>query len=169
LSTNYDIDSPSETSDRTTGKGLAIALGAAMGGVVLCGGLGFFALTGFFLVSLRAQRSFDEAVKAIGEGPGARAQARAFLEDLGAGRAEAALGKTTEDFRQHWNVETLRQMADLTPGLKDHNVTNFAEELNDQGRMILQGFVTGPNGRAEFRLQLVREDGDWKIDRIHFP
>jgi hypothetical protein len=170
VSTYYDIDSPPDAAGGKPGKVLIILLGVAAGLVVLCGGFGFFALIGTYLVGVNAQRSFAEAqVEMLGEGPGARAQARAFLDDLGSGRTEAAFGKTTKDFQQHWDLETLRRMADLTPALQGHTGTSFHEELGAEGRTIFQGFVTGPNGRAEFRLELVREDGNWKIDRIHFP
>jgi hypothetical protein len=169
MSASYDIDSPPDAADLKTGKVLAIVLGVVAGVVVFCGGLGFLALTSTYLLGRYAQGKFADVQREMMQGPGARAQARAFLDDLGAGRTEAAFGKTTKDFQQHWDVETLRRMADVTPALKGHTAATFEEELTDQGRSIFQGFVTGPNGRAEFRLELVREDGNWKIDRIHFP
>jgi hypothetical protein len=169
MSANYDIDDLPNAAERKKNKVIAILIAVVAGAIVFFGGSGFFLAVGVYLISVNASTRFQQVAEGFGRDAGPRAKARAFLSDLGAGRIQNAHGSASKDFRQHWDLDSLQRMADVTPALQGSTLTEFRQEFTDQGRKILQGFVTGPNGKAEFRLELIEEDGEWKVDRMHFP
>jgi hypothetical protein len=169
MSANYDIDALPSAAERKRNKVITIVIAVVAGAVVFFGGIGFFLAVGVYLFSVNASARFKQVAEGFGRDAGPRDKARAFLNDIGAGRIQNAHGSATKDFRQHWDLDSLQRMADVTPALQGSTFTDFQQEFTDQGRTILQGIVTGPNGKAEFRLELIREDGEWKVDRMHFP
>lgn len=99
--------------------------------------------------------------------------AQGFVEDVRAGRFEAAYGQTSTGFRANTTLQQLKDLVARFPAL-----TNYTS-LTTGGTNIhttpagTQGIVSytavGPQNSVSFRVILVQEQGRWRVHAFHIP
>ncbi len=136
-----------------------------------CGGLFYFTTRTLFKTVDKTMEKVAEEVEKSRLSMEAANAAEAFLSDLSLGQVERAYGNTTRNYQGRQKLGDLRAYVDQHPVLKRH--ANFRQPMmplppvvNDRVtlRMTLDG-----NQAQIITLDMVKEDGLWKVDEVVAP
>jgi hypothetical protein len=105
--------------------------------------------------------------------PALQTSANAFLDDLGAGRVEAAYARTSVGFQANQTLAQFRAMVDQYPALKEHTSrsVNWVHVSQQLGGPIgtVQATVLSAHNSLSFTLTFVQEGEEWKVERFAVP
>jgi predicted component of type VI protein secretion system len=96
---------------------------------------------------------------------GAADAAQAWLGDVREGRMESAAAGLSSDYRSRLSQEELEAHAVRIQASRD---ATFPGRSIDNDRAILTGVLTGSGTPKAIVIRLVREQGAWKVDDVHF-
>src|SRR5262245_26634621 len=102
-----------ESSDKTLLIVLSIIGGVLLLGLVICGGLAFYAVQTFGTIAEKTMKGFEDMVESM-------AAANDFLENIKADRLDAAYQATTERYRQQVNREAFGELVKQHPPLQKY-------------------------------------------------
>ena len=145
--------------------------------------LGGLALTALIIVpmfcccgaGLFAPRSPSAGVGAlpgggVNEEVNAELAAEEFLDDLKAGDFAAAHQKASKDFQNRHGVAGLRALVDKHPILKSFESRNTDTKRKTAGKFTLEASLKdGNDNTTTGTIDMVQEDGSWKVDRFTIP
>jgi hypothetical protein len=144
----------------STTKILLIVFGA-IGGVLLlmvvvCGGLIYWGVN-----------TFGPAFTAVQD------SAEAFVQDIHAGRIQAAYNRTSSKFQAQSTLPQFQAFVAQFPALATYtSLTKTGIHVNStpagtQG--IVSYSAVGPNNSLSFRLTIVEENGQWRVQAMNIP
>jgi flagellar basal body-associated protein FliL len=113
----------------------------------------------------------DEGEGQAGKGKqGANQAAKDFLDDVGAGRLDAAYARTSDDYKENTTREAFGALVAKHAGLKGFTSQNFRAVNVGPEQTTFTAQLAGPNGSVSCTVQLVPDDdGAWKVDRFSVP
>jgi hypothetical protein len=146
-----------------------------VGGVILlvalvCGGIAFLV---FRSVGSAAQK-FGEVIEAEQKKMEEVAQAQRivtdFIEDLAAGRLDAAYADTTDRFQARMTKDQLSALVDKHSLIKKHtSVFANADLPAAAGRANFHVTISGAAGTMNCSVEVVKENERWKVDKFTVP
>jgi hypothetical protein len=96
--------------------------------------------------------------------------AEQFLDDLKAGDFAAANEKTSKDFQDRDGVAGLRALVNKHPILKTFESRNTDTKRKTSGKFTLEASFKDENDKTTTgTIDMVQEDGSWKVDRFTIP
>jgi hypothetical protein len=135
---------------------LAIVGGIGLVMVAACAGCGIWAF-----------KSFTKDI------PPAQASADAFLDDLKAGRIDAAYASTSNGFRAAQTLDQFRDFVKRLDTLKSQTSRSTVSSRLFQGtggkQVTLIMTLHAPNNAMSCTLIMVEENGQWKVERLSVP
>jgi hypothetical protein len=135
---------------------LAVVGGVGLVVVLACAGCGIWA--------------FKSITKDI---PPAQASADAFLDDLKAGRTDAAYGSASSSFKTTQTLEQFREFVNRFDTLKTQITRSTESSRLFQGtggkKVTLKMTLQSPNNAMSCTLIMVEENGQWKVERLSVP
>ena len=165
-------------SGSSSGSNTTLIIVGIVGGVVLvfllvCGGLAYLAIN--------AAKEGMEAIRPMMEGFEEMAQsehiANDFLENIRAGRLDAAYQSTTESFKKRLSRKAFDELVQKHPELKQQDVFPMFDMDQNASKPQTQPF-TGPyryrysaarkDGKEplEFKITVAKENGTLKVDQL---
>lgn len=104
------------------------------------------------------------------EADAARKVADDFLQEIGAGKYDAAFARMSEGYRTGHKAADLRALADANPGLKGFKSQTVKKGEADDETAMFTGSLSGPGGAVSCTIKLVKGDDDaWKVESITVP
>jgi hypothetical protein len=153
-------DSDTLPAPRSGRKTLVIVL-CVLGGVFL---LLLLSCGGFFVWAIW---------NASTEVPAARRSAESFLNELRSGRVDAAYRSTSEEFRRTTTLEQFRQFVSQFPLLTTHTSRTIGEYrvyFGTGGQLAyFKVTVLAPQNALSFTVYLVKEEDEWRVQRLNVP
>ena len=96
--------------------------------------------------------------------------ARAQLDDIRAGRLDAAYDRFSASYRARLSREQFAELVAKHPALKNNADSTFTNRSIENDTARVSGSLTGSGGEKEpVAYGLVKEGGGWKIASIRFP
>jgi hypothetical protein len=164
MSSRYDDDRGSSSSGTST---VLIVLGV-IGGIVLL--LALACGVGMYFVFRAASVAMTGAMQMVADLSDAQFVAQGFVNDLGAGRIDQAYSATSQGYQARQTKDQLKALVDKNPALKNSNATAFiTNQAPGATRMNAQVTATGTAGSVNCTVQLIKEDGQWKVDGFTIP
>jgi hypothetical protein len=150
----------------SSNKTLWIVLAIVGGVVVVCGGLITVAVVAVVLFGRSG--TFHGTAEEID----AEQAAEEFLAEIDASGADAAYDLTSRGFQRRQSRLQFRSFIDRHPGLKGHQSvetdSNFFSSAPN--KITVRGTVVTWNGsQLRVTLQMIKEDGEWKVDDFTIP
>jgi hypothetical protein len=129
---------------------------------------------GFLLAALACGGCIYFGVKAFPEIQAAQQSADLFLNDLGAGRVDQAYQThTTQAFQASQSLAQFRAWVNQYPAVTTQTSRQYSGVRIHSGtggtQAFIQATVLGPNNTLSFTLILVKENDQWKVNRITVP
>ena len=105
--------------------------------------------------------------------PAVQASADAFLDDIVAGRIDAAYARTSTNFRATHNADQFQGLVDQYPALRAHTSRSYAF-LNVSQQLggpvgTVRMTILSSNSSLSFTLVFVQDEDEWKVDRLTVP
>jgi hypothetical protein len=100
---------------------------------------------------------------------GAAEAAKATLREIKQGDLDTAYASLATSYKAEMSREQFADLVASHPGLRDNADSTFWSRSVTNDRGTLSGVLAPTSGRPEkVRIDLVRENGTWKISGIHF-
>jgi hypothetical protein len=163
--------SPAYGNGGSSNKGLWITLGVVGGIFLLCGGIVLAFVLGGFFMARHAAKSIGESIAEGIEEVDGETVAEEFLDEIGAGHLDSAYEElTTRGFRTRQTLQQFRAFVDQHPGLKKPRVVDGNPESSTPIRVTVKATVIPQKGPPiQATVQMVKEDDEWKVDRLTIP
>jgi hypothetical protein len=137
----------------------------------LCLGVAALAVRQAVLFGQRVGHDVNQGLQQAAEALQSIAVLMEFQQDLAAGKPEAAYGLTTDAFQKRQTLEQFKKFVADHPELGGPGVSFAADgegQTNASGTVRLT--TTNAAGRqVSFKLRLVKDKGQWKVDDIAPP
>jgi hypothetical protein len=157
-----------EASRDSSSNVVLIVVGVIVGVLVLV----VLACVGFGFLAFRAVQVAAPAIEAAAaEWTEADTAAQAFLANLAAGQVETAYRSTTPAFQQKQTLQQFQAFVDQHPLLKQHTDVEHEDDDHNPGaaKIAMEYTLTGKGGETKVTIQLVNENGQWKVDGLTVP
>lgn len=92
--------------------------------------------------------------------------AAAFLDEIRAGRVDAAWAGTTAEFKSLLGMEGLRGLAKKQPALREPVEFVGYAPVERNGLALAECTFRSPKRGKSVKVVLAREGGDWKVERL---
>jgi len=168
----------SNQSDNSTKIVLLVVGGVTLCLLILvagCGGIAYFTMIRVARVAENAAQVVAEQADKMADALQAEAAAQAFLMDVSTGQTDRAYGMTTQGYQTRRTLKDFTAYVDQHPGLKNQNFPQPAAPtppaVNDRVtvRLSLNGGVGAANPANVATIDMLRENGQWKVDEFLAP
>jgi hypothetical protein len=150
-----------------------VPIGLAVGGVLLlfalCLGIGALAVRQAVLFGQRIGQDVNRGLQQAAEALQSIAVFVQFRQDLADGKPEAAYGLTTDGFQKRWTLEQFKKFVADHPELADPGASLTTDDQTDTSGAIRLTATTAAGRPVSFKLRLVKDKGQWKVDEITPP
>jgi hypothetical protein len=141
---------------------VSIVAGVVLVIVLVCGGVGYFAIQAISKVASSAM----EMVQDVQSG---RVAGEDFLSDVANDRLEAAYGRMTAAYQKGRSLDEFRKLIDQSPVLKTHTSRTQSGITVTPPKVVIQATLNRPTGASACTLQVIKEGEQWKVDQFTVP
>jgi hypothetical protein len=151
-------------------KAVLIIVGAILGAVLLvvlvCGGLTFLGIRAMTNTFGGVMATMQAMVADMQE---AQAAATTFFNDLAANRPDQAYAATSRAFQGRQTQDEFRAFVEQNPQLKRVPVAQPIALQTGPGSRFTYQYPLGAPGQGTCTVQVVKEDGHWRVDMLTIP
>jgi hypothetical protein len=164
---------PERQTDNST-RVVVIVVASVFGGGLLvalaCGGVFYFTTYTLFRTAEKSVNRFGERVEQMTAHVEAESVAQTFLTEVAGNQLDRAYAQTTHAYQGRLTAAEFRAEVEKHPSLKKHRVAQLAvptpAAVND--RVTVHLMLDGDRANL-ITLDMLKEDGRWKVDDFSAP